>query len=139
MVACDGATRYILCQKLITGSPMRASAPRFLVLGAVLVSLVAGCGLTQRLGFNRAEPEVQLPFRSKLSKGDQDRRFTVQVAAQGADIDAVRESVRHPATGFCLLNFGGSDIDWNVDASGEWQALRDDGGDLTFSGTCAKR
>ncbi|NCO22107.1 MAG: hypothetical protein GW905_08940 [Rhodobacterales bacterium] len=110
------------------------------IAGLLLVVAVAGCGVPQRLGFNRVAPEAELPFRSKLNKGETPRQFSVEVAAGGADIGAIRESVRHPATGFCLLNFGGSDIDWDLDASGEWRAMSVGvEGDLVFSGTCAVR
>ncbi|WP_226780553.1 hypothetical protein [Oceaniglobus trochenteri] len=118
---------------------MTAVLGRLAILGAVLATGLGGCGVQQRLGFAKAEPEIVLPFQSKLSKGDDARRFSVRVAANGASIADVRESARHPATGYCLLNFGGSAIDWDTDASGEWQATRDDKGGLVFSGACTAR
>jgi len=117
---------------------MFAPIARTAALGVLLATGLAGCGIQQRLGFARAAPEVVLPFRARLSKADEERQFTVRVAANGAAIDDLRESVRHPATGFCLLNFGGSGIDWETDATGEWRSVADDG-DLTFAGTCTAR
>ncbi|WP_108484618.1 hypothetical protein [Oceaniglobus ichthyenteri] len=104
-----------------------------------MAGLLSGCGIQQRLGFNKAAPEITLPYRSKLSKGAEARQFSVKVEAKGADIDAVRESVRHPATGYCLLTYGGSDIAWDTDSSGEWRATRLDDGDMIFSGVCTAR
>lgn len=117
----------------------KQSAGRGAMVCVVLsLVMVSGCGIQQRLGFVRTAPETVLPFRTDLDKGETPRQFTVKVQAQGADIDAVRESVRHPATGFCVLNFGGSDIAWDTDATGEWRAVQN-GDDLTFSGTCTAR
>lgn len=108
-----------------------------ITLGLVLT--LAGCGVSQRLGFNRSEPEAPLPFASRLSTGESSRDFTVAVEARGAGIDAVRESARHPATGHCLLNYGGSDVDWVRDSSGDWQATRGTDGSLIFAGRCTHR
>lgn len=119
---------------------MTAALARNAVLGALIVSTLSACGIPQRFGFGGAEPETPLPFRTDLDRNrDEPRLFTVSVEAQGAGIDAVRESVRHPATGYCLITFGGSDIDWDMDGAGEWRAARTEDGDLVFSGTCTAR
>ncbi len=118
---------------------MTAALARSVALGMALAVVLSGCGVPQRLGFFNATPEVTLPFRSKLTPLDEDRRFVVRVQANGAGIADVRESVRHPATAHCLLEHGGSDIDWDLDAAGEWRPIRDADGGLTFSGICSTR
>ena len=140
MVACWRRHRYGLGQHSATlGFTMTIAFARTAALGVTLALVLAGCGVQQRLGFAKAAPEIELPFRSKLTKGETDREFSVKVEAAGADLDAVRESVRHPATGYCLLNFGGSDIAWDMDADGVWLGIPDEDGDLTYAGTCTAR
>jgi len=113
-----------------------------LVRALVLVcasAVVSACGVPERLGLGRsAEPEAVLPFSAKLTEGDQMRQFSVRVNAGGAGLAEVRESARFPATAHCLLDFGGSDIDWNTGADGDWLVARDDA-DLIVSGACASR
>ncbi len=107
--------------------------------GLLIISIalcVASCG---RLGLGnaskRAESQTTLPFKAKLSKGE-DRAFSVAVVHKGSGLDQVRESVRFEATKYCLLNFGGSDADWQMSAvSNDW-AFTQDGDKLVFNGTC---
>ncbi len=108
--------------------------------GLLIISLalaVASCG---RLGIGnaskRAETENTLPFKAKLKKGEE-RDFAVTVANKGAGVAEVRESVRFEATKYCLLTFGGSDVEWTINpASKDW-AFSQDGDSLTFNGRCS--
>lgn len=104
---------------------------------ALLLCSVASCGLFggQRNAANRAESENELPFKAKLSKGE-DRAFSVSVVHKGSGVAEVRESVRFEATKYCLLTFGGSDAEWQMDpASRDW-AFTQDGDRLVFRGEC---
>ena len=121
-----------------------------LVAGLMCLSL-AGCGIFGGggggggfLGLgglfgNRSASEQGLPFRAQLRRGEDRRNFTVTVRAGGQSVDAVRESVRFPATQYCLLTFGLSDVDWVINpATGDW-AFERSGEDMIFQGRCTAR
>lgn len=114
---------------------MTAPLLRWLVAG-VLVLATASCGSIQRLRTGASSADA-LPYNARLSRGD-GRSFTVSVASRGASIDAVRESVRFPATRHCMTRFGASDAVWRTDAGGEWLAVSD-GSRLRFAGRCTAR
>jgi hypothetical protein len=110
-----------------------------LLLILSLVASLASCG---RLGIgnasSRADTDVALPFKARLSKGE-DRAFTVSVAHKGSGVAEVRESVRFEATKYCILTYGGSDADWLIDpATNDW-AFNQDGDRLIFQGECTAR
>lgn len=107
--------------------------------GLLIISLalvVTSCG---RLGLGnaskRAETENTLPFKAKLSKGE-DRAFSVAVVNKGAGVAQVRESVRFEATKYCLLTFGGSDAEWQISPVSKDWAFSQDGDKLIFNGEC---
>lgn len=106
------------------------------LLIVTLTFAVASCG---RLGIGngskRAETENTLPFKAKLKKGDE-KDFTVTVANKGAGVEQVRESVRFQATKYCLLTFGGSDAEWQINPVSKDWAFTQDGDKLVFRGEC---
>jgi hypothetical protein len=108
------------------------------VLILLLAATVAGCSTVDRLNpFSRkATAERQLPYRAAL-RAEQDGVLAVTVKADGAGVDAVRESVRYPVTRHCLTNRGQSDADWVTDpATGDWAYTADASGNLTFRAKC---
>ena len=109
------------------------------LLITALVFSVASCG---RLGLGnaskRGEAERALPFKAKLSKGEE-RDFSVSVVHKGAGLDQVRESVRFEATKYCLLTFGGSDAEWQISPTSNDWAFTQDGDKLIFNGACSVR
>lgn len=110
-----------------------------LLLG--LVVALSGCAVFKRNGGGLFRGEVQraLPYKARLAPGEDKRDFSVSVKAEDAELADLRESVRYPATRYCLYGFGNTRIDWQMDeASGDWQAARD-GENLTFSGRCIAR
>lgn len=109
------------------------------LLGLAAAVALPGCGIGQRLGFGGAAPERELPYKAKLTRGDTERAFTVQVEANGAGLDQTRESVRFPATAHCLLKIGTGEIDWALDATGEWAGTVLENGDVVYAGVCASR
>lgn len=116
-----------------------------LAISALLILGLSGCGvigsLGDSLGFGglRGEPVQRLPYRARLAKGEDRRDVFVRVAGGAATVDAVRESVRYPATTYCLASFGGSDVDWVTDpATGDWAFVRE-GNEMVFSGRCTAR
>ncbi|NNK79249.1 MAG: hypothetical protein HKP40_11105 [Litoreibacter sp.] len=112
---------------------MRAFISLLLVLG------VAGCGLFGQKEGSRAGTEGQLPYKAKLSAGEDKRDVQISVSAGPASVDAVRESVRFEATKYCLFKYGSSDADWAIDpATNDWAFSRS-GDTLTFSARCAAR
>lgn len=111
---------------------------RFIVILGMVLTL-SGCGIRDRL-FGGETSDVPLPYRAKLSKGDDQRNFNVRVSrAGGATVAQVRESARFQATRYCLTSYGGSDTRWQINQStGEWAFTRD-GQDMIFSGRCVAR
>ncbi len=117
---------------------------RAIVIGTICVAL-AGCGgnflgIGKKSGGKRANPETELPFSAKVTKGEEDiLNFSVAVVNNGEGVDAVRESVRYEGTKYCLFTNGSSDIAWDTgEESGEWvsQQLGDT---LVFTGRCVGR
>lgn len=112
---------------------------RAAVLFLALLVPLSGCGTIGNWFRGGAVADTALPFRARLGRGADRRDFTVSVAAGGATVPQVRESVRFEATRYCLNTFGGSDADWVLDpATGDWAFARD-GEALVFSGRCTAR
>ena len=108
------------------------------VLILLVAGVVAGCSAADRLNpFKRkTEAEAALPFRAALRR-EADDVLAVTVKADGAGLDAVRESVRYPVTRYCLTERGQSDADWVIDpATGDWAFVADASGNLTFRAKC---
>ncbi|MEM9434537.1 MAG: hypothetical protein AAGA12_11500 [Pseudomonadota bacterium] len=110
---------------------------RALVLGTLICGLAA-CGGNRNPARN-AESGVELPYRAKLSFGNDPRDIEINVDADGASVEDVRESVRHKATSYCLLKFGGSDTEWDIDPLTDDWAFTQNGDDLIFTGRCTIR
>ena len=114
-------------------------------LCAMLVTgLLAGCSSFGSLSFGNparnADTENDLPFRASLSKGADPRNIAVSVTAPGeTSVDEVRESVRFEATKYCLLRFGSSDAEWDLDPTTNDWAFTQSGRVLVFSGRCSGR
>ncbi|RVV97253.1 hypothetical protein EKE94_14655 [Mesobaculum littorinae] len=107
--------------------------------GLVCVAMLAGCGLGERVGLGAARKAASLPYSAQLDPGADPRDFAVAVKAGPVGVDAVRESVRYPATRYCLTTFGTSDAIWRIDPQTEdWAAIRD-GDRLLFGGRCTAR
>ena len=111
----------------------------FLLLS--LCAGLAGCStFAQNLGLAKSDTARNLPFKAKLTAGEDKRDYTVAVKAPGAEIEDVRESVRHPATRHCLYGYGNTNKTWVMDeASGDWAYTRSEDGTLTFTGRCTAR
>ena len=108
----------------------------------VLVLVTTSCGRFSGIGGDKsrgAETENRLPYKAKLSKGDDKRDITITVVNKGAGLSEVRESVRFEATKYCLLNYGGSDAEWTLDpATGDWAFATSDEA-LIFTARCSAR
>ena len=110
---------------------------RVMLVGLIVVVGLTGCnrfGLGDRS--KGAESERELPFRTKLSKGDDKRDISISVDNKGEGLEAVRESVRFEATKYCLLNYGGSDAEWAIDSETDDWAFSQDGSALVFEARC---
>ena len=105
-----------------------------------MVALAAGCGVRQRLGFGPAQPEVALPFKAELTQNAEDPRdFTVRIEDQGNGLEVTRESVRFPATAYCILSFGAAEIDWQMAGREDWAGARQGDGSTVYGGRCMGR
>jgi hypothetical protein len=100
---------------------------------------LSGCsGVRDRI-FGAGEEAQGLPFRAVLARGADRRNFTVRVRAGAVPVEQVRESVRFPATRYCLTTYGASDTRWTIDpATRDW-AFQQNGNDMVFSGRCVAR
>lgn len=106
---------------------------------SVLVLSTASCGLLSRDKSRNAESERALPFKAKLSSGDDKRNIAIAVVNKGAGVEEVRESVRFEATKYCLLNYGGSDAAWQISPVSKDWAFTQDGDKLVFNARCTSR
>lgn len=107
------------------------------ILLLLCVAIATGCG---RRATRNADTERELPFRAGFAKTEDPRVINVRVAHRGADVAAVRESVRFEATKYCLLTFGGSNADWVIDpATGDWAFTREGDSSLVFTARCTAR
>ncbi|SER54801.1 hypothetical protein SAMN04490244_101447 [Tranquillimonas rosea] len=106
----------------------------------VLIASLAGCGIRSRVLGTRAEAERALPFSTSLSRGEDQRDFSVTAyRAAGNELAAVRESLRYGGVSYCIKRYGGPDVDWaNDPATGDWD-VRSDGRNLTVAGRCTFR
>ncbi len=108
-----------------------------IVLG-VLGLAVSACDVADRL--RGGTLTAGLPYSARLSPGDDPRDFSVTVAADGASLQAARESARLPATRHCIEYTRRSDVDWVIDpATNDWQVTRGDNGSLQVRGRCRYR
>lgn len=109
------------------------------LLISLIVLSTASCGVLNRDKSRGADSERALPFKAKLSSGDDKRDISIAVENKGAGVEEVRESVRFEATKYCLLNYGGSDAAWQMsDVSKDW-AFTQDGDKLVFNARCIAR
>lgn len=107
-------------------------------LPIIMLVVLAGCGLIRPFGGEGVSASA-LPYRAKLARGEDPRNVIVTVDANGASLDAVRESARFSVTRYCLTTYGGSDADWTMDpVTADW-AVRREGGDLILSARCTTR
>ncbi|WP_298257147.1 hypothetical protein [uncultured Litoreibacter sp.] len=110
-----------------------------LVLIASLAFGAASCSTFSRDKSRNADTERALPFKAKLSSGDDKRDIEIRVQNKGAGVEEVRESVRFEATKYCLLNYGGSDAEWKLSSVSKDWAFTQDGDTLVFNARCTKR
>jgi hypothetical protein len=110
-----------------------------LLLITSLVLTAASCSRLSRDKSRNAATERALPFKAKLSTGEDKRDIAIAVVNKGAGVEEVRESVRFEATKYCLLNYGGSDAEWQISSVSEDWAFTQDGDKLVFNARCIKR
>jgi hypothetical protein len=102
-------------------------------------ALLAAVAALSACGGPRMQGDVRLPYKAQVSRGDDPRDFAVTVAVQGAALDAIRESVRFPATLYCLQTVGQSDKEWLRDpVSGDWAGAAVADGTV-YRGRCTGR
>lgn len=108
-----------------------------------LATAAAGCDQLPSLpgtGVAGAQPNAPLPYPATVSADAEDpANFAVAVATGGAPLAAIRESVRFPATRYCLAHAGTSDIAWTAGAPGAWTARLAPDGRSVYTGRCTGR
>ncbi|UYV35969.1 hypothetical protein N4R57_13030 [Rhodobacteraceae bacterium D3-12] len=81
-------------------------------LGAAAM-LLASCGAVDRLKPKKGLFFDGHQFRAKAQKVEDDRHeFIVTVSRASQSAEGAREAGRHEANGYCIKNYGKSDIDW---------------------------
>lgn len=113
-----------------------------------LCFVLAGCGVFSgnggpfgigRIFGDGGASAAGLPYRAQLRSMDDPRDFMVTAQAGGVGVAAARESVRFPATRYCLETYGASDVDWVIDpTTGDWAFSRAEQ-DMVFQGRCTAR
>lgn len=114
----------------------------------VVVAALTGCGVTQRvgdfvssgagLGSSTVRTDLTVPFKAVLrASRDDPRAFVVSTNETAVPLDDLRESIRYPATRYCIETFGGSDVDWAL-AGDDWASVLENAA-LIFSGRCTAR
>jgi hypothetical protein len=98
---------------------------RRVAVALALTVPLAGCGwLSNSFGsvgeFFGYGGNAGLPYRATASKQEDPRALVVSVpVTQAVALDDFRESARFPVTRYCLANFGTSQAEWVMDASGQ--------------------
>jgi hypothetical protein len=102
------------------------------IIGGLILGLVSAC----------SDPDQLVPFdghifRTKLSKVDKQRdQFSVTINQVSASLKGAREAGRYEATGYCIEQFGSSDVDWVVGPDSPDSALVIVDDKLTLRGAC---
>ena len=100
---------------------------------------LSGCGVVRGWFNGDGVASDALPYRARLTKGEDARDLRISVNAPGATVDMVRESVRFEATRYCLKTYGGSDADWATDpVTRDWSFTRDSEA-MVFAARCTAR
>lgn len=81
-------------------------------LGAAAMVL-ASCGVVDRLKPKKGLFFDGHQFRATAQKVEDDRQdFIVTVSRASQSVEGAREAGRHAANGYCIKNYGKSDMDW---------------------------
>ena len=105
------------------------------VFGVILVALIGltGCApKSERVFFNG----VYYPAKAKRVKSDR-TQFVVSVRRAEKGIDGARLAGIHEGTGYCLKNYGTSEIVWTDGSDAENARLTTSGGKLVLKGKCS--
>lgn len=107
-----------------------------LALAGVALMVLAGCESVT--GSNRPL-YGGVPFKAKAKPIDKkaDRAlFAVTIKDAMRSEAGAREAADHAGTSYCISNYGSSKITWVNDPANLDTALRLDGGDAQFQGSC---
>ena len=76
------------------------------------------------------------PTKAKPAGKDDRKSFVVTVRRADQGLDGAREAGRHGGTGYCIREFGTSDIVWTRGPDAEDGTLEVAGGSLILRGDC---
>ncbi len=76
--------------------------------------------------------------RARTERGDK-RLIMVTANPFASNPDAAVEAAVYEATRYCILTFGGSDIEWTIGPDTPVEQLPVDGNSVTLSGRCSQR
>lgn len=83
-----------------------------ITMGAAAMVL-ASCGAVDRLKPRKGLYFDGKQFRARVEKvGDTREEFIVTVARASQSVEGAREAGRHAANGYCIRNYGKSDMEW---------------------------
>jgi hypothetical protein len=133
-----------MSRRPMMNDPRRMAVPRLILVSLVCLA-ATGCSRLPTLpgtGIGGAQPDTALPYPASVSGREGDpAAFDVAVTTGGAPLPATRESVRFPATRYCLARFGTSDIVWSAPAAAPdaWTGRLAPDGRVVYGGRCAGR
>ena len=105
---------------------------RRLIAGTLLAALSAGCSdNSDRMAYDGVQ------FRVKARKAADARDvFEVRVRRAGLSLAGARLAAHHAGVGYCVGNYGSSEILWTVDPLDETRPVPIDDGDAVYTGRC---
>lgn len=111
---------------------------RLALMSLLLVSIVAGCGVTKRaLGQKNRVYFGEFYFPARVSSTKEDRQsFAVSVDNIAQSLEQAREAGRYEGVKYCIDNYGSSDVAWTNGPDVEDTELNIIDGKLHLAGRC---
>ncbi len=100
---------------------------------ALIAALLAACGQSERRANRVAFDGVEFRARSE-QVGEEREEFAISVPRAGQSPEGARKAGAHEATRYCIVNFGRSDLEWEIGPEDEGLVIEND--TLTLRGRC---
>jgi hypothetical protein len=116
------------------------------ILAALSALALSGCGLVRNSPIGAAGPNrttfeaAGVTFRARSSADPEDsRNFQVFARPHAVNPEGAVQAARHQATRYCILTFGGSDIEWGVGPDTPLSEVPVEEDEVVLSGRCTQR
>ncbi|MEL7116284.1 MAG: hypothetical protein AAGP08_11965 [Pseudomonadota bacterium] len=115
-----------------------------------LAFTLASCGVARNVGntvglgkgaTNRTQVEANgVRYKARTASDRADRRaFTATASPVAPDVQSAVDAAVYQATRYCILEFGGSDTDWEVGPDTPLDAVPIQDGSVVLKGRCTQR